>query len=168
MKKFIGNNLKIILAIFATAIICISGTIFATYQYQASQVEYNGQSVESALNELYSKKADIDLLWKNPDSNIDFPSQNISLNLSNYSGIIILGRYDNSGKWKEITNYKYIEKNKTDVLETIYDMSSNDIGYRSIIVTDTEIQISSGHNYALNYSEIRDGGTIPTYIFGVR
>ena len=162
------NKLKIILSIFVTAIICISGTIFATYQYQASQVEYNGKSVESVLNELYSKKTDIDLLWKNPDCNIDFPSQNISLNLSNYTGIIILGRYAaNPGEFKEINNYKYIEKNKKDVFETIYDVSGNDIAYRSILVTDTEVQIGTGYNYATNIV-ITNEGAIPTYIFGVR
>lgn len=57
MKKFFKNNLKTILTVGATAVICISGTAFAAFQYNAKQVEYkDGKSVETALNELYSKK----------------------------------------------------------------------------------------------------------------
>lgn len=61
MKKFIKNNLKTILAVGATAIICISGTVFAT-GYLASQISYkDGKNVEEALNELYNKNLNISL-----------------------------------------------------------------------------------------------------------
>lgn len=54
MKKFIKNNFKTILVAGVTALICISGTAFAAYVYNAKQVEYkDGKSVEIALNELY-------------------------------------------------------------------------------------------------------------------
>lgn len=36
-------------------IICISGTLYATNTYQASDVSYNDTSVEKALNELYKE-----------------------------------------------------------------------------------------------------------------
>lgn len=58
MKKFFKNNLKTILTVGATAVICISGTAFAAFQYNAKQVEYkDGKSVEDALNDLYNKRS---------------------------------------------------------------------------------------------------------------
>lgn len=56
MKNFLKNNLKTILTISSTAIICISGAVFATTQYYASNVIYkDGKNVEQALNELYNR-----------------------------------------------------------------------------------------------------------------
>lgn len=57
MRNFLKNNLRIILVAGITAIICISGTVLAAYQYNANQIEYkNGKTVEQALNELYSNR----------------------------------------------------------------------------------------------------------------
>lgn len=51
-KTYLKNNFKILLAIIVTAIVCISGSVYATMQYQANQIEYkNGKNVEEALNE---------------------------------------------------------------------------------------------------------------------
>ena len=57
MKKFFKNNLKTILAVSATAVICISGTVFAT-GYFAKDINYtregsNVKNVAEALNDLY-------------------------------------------------------------------------------------------------------------------
>lgn len=52
MKK----NIKMILTIVITAIICISGTVYATTKYLASDVIYKDKTVEKALNELYNSK----------------------------------------------------------------------------------------------------------------
>lgn len=57
INSFIKKNLEIILAVVVTAIICISGTVFAT-GYFASDVKYKKEdgtetNVEKALNELY-------------------------------------------------------------------------------------------------------------------
>lgn len=72
MNKFIKTNLKTILAVFATAIICISGTVFATLEYQASQVEYkDGKSVEQALNELYNQYSNYEVVLENGNGGID-------------------------------------------------------------------------------------------------
>lgn len=59
INSFIKKNLEIILAVVVTAIICISGTVFAT-GYFASDVKYKKEdgtetNVEKALNELYNK-----------------------------------------------------------------------------------------------------------------
>lgn len=60
INYLIKNNLKIILAIVTTAIICITGTAFAT-GYWAKDISYtkegtNIKNVEEALNDLYLKK----------------------------------------------------------------------------------------------------------------
>ncbi len=52
MKK----NIKMILAIVITAIICISGTVYATTKYLASDVTYKNTTVDKALDELYNSK----------------------------------------------------------------------------------------------------------------
>ena len=54
MKKFIKNNLKVFIAILITAIICISGTVYAAIKIQASEIEYNDTTVDQALNDLYT------------------------------------------------------------------------------------------------------------------
>ena len=56
MRNFIKRNIKIIITVIITSIICISGTTIATYMYSASEIKYNEQmSVENALNDLYGK-----------------------------------------------------------------------------------------------------------------
>ena len=55
MKKFIKNNVKIISTIIVTAVLCISGTVYATTKYLSSDVTYKDTTVESALNDLYEK-----------------------------------------------------------------------------------------------------------------
>ena len=52
MKK----NIKMILAIVITAIICISGTVYATTKYWASDVTYKNTTVDKALDELYIER----------------------------------------------------------------------------------------------------------------
>lgn len=52
MKK----NIKMILTTVITAIICISGTVYATTKYLASDVTYKNTTVENALNDLYFYK----------------------------------------------------------------------------------------------------------------
>lgn len=53
MKKFIKNNVKIISTIIVTAVLCISGTVYATTKYLSSDVTYKDTTVENALNDLY-------------------------------------------------------------------------------------------------------------------
>lgn len=58
MKKFILNNLKVFIAIILTAIICISGTVYAAIRIQADEIGYKDGTVEDALNDLYVKSED--------------------------------------------------------------------------------------------------------------
>lgn len=60
INRFIKNNFKIMIAVSLTAIICISGTVFAT-GYFASDVKYKKEdgteiNVDYALNDLYQSK----------------------------------------------------------------------------------------------------------------
>lgn len=92
MKNFIRNNLKTILVAGVTAIICISGTAFAAYQYQASKIEYkDGKSVEEALNDLFNKNNNT--------------TKGMTLIASNQSG-----RYANRISVKNITGYESLTK----------------------------------------------------------
>ena len=60
ITRFIRNNLKIILAIIITAIICISGAVFATGYFAKDIIYKDGKNVEETLNDLYSKLNNID------------------------------------------------------------------------------------------------------------
>jgi len=53
MKNFIKKNIKMILAIFITAIICITGSVYATIRIQASEISYDTTSVADALDSMY-------------------------------------------------------------------------------------------------------------------
>ena len=55
--KSIKNNIKLIIGIIIGMIIVSGLSVYATYQYLASEIEYtDGVSVEDALNELYQNK----------------------------------------------------------------------------------------------------------------
>ena len=56
MKKFIKNNVKIISTIIVTAVLCISGTVYATTKYLSSDVTYKDTTVDKALDELYVER----------------------------------------------------------------------------------------------------------------
>ena len=57
MKNFIKNNIKIISTIIVTAVLCVSGTVYATTKYLSSDVTYKDTTVENALNDLYENKS---------------------------------------------------------------------------------------------------------------
>lgn len=83
--KFLKNNLKVIIVFIICVILASSiggTTAFASYNYFANQVSYitpSGQklNVESALNELYSKKNNIDVpyienIWSSSALSVDY------------------------------------------------------------------------------------------------
>lgn len=56
MKNFIKNNIKVIFAIIVIAVLCISGTVYATTKYLSSDVTYKDTTVDKALDELYVER----------------------------------------------------------------------------------------------------------------
>ena len=52
MKKIIMSRIFIVVI---TAIICISGTVFAATKFQANEIGYKGTTVDKALDDLYGK-----------------------------------------------------------------------------------------------------------------
>lgn len=55
MKKLIKDNIKVFISIIITSILCISGTVYATTKYLASDIIYKDKTVENALDELYEQ-----------------------------------------------------------------------------------------------------------------
>ena len=138
MKKFFRNNLKTILAVGATAVICISGTAFAAFQYNAKQVEYkDGKSVEEALNDLYNKSNENnEVLIKefrgiNAHANTDAYSQMI-LDVKNYNYISfdsITAMYTNKFEYfriRDISENIIFETNELTSTKQIIDISNID------------------------------------------
>lgn len=121
ISRFIKNNFKVILAIIITAIICISGAVFAT-GYFARDITYkNGKNVEEALNELYLRKEEKCISKKvtivNGANNIDIgfiPKRMLLTNEQN--GIFIV--YDESiSKTHVFMKYEYNGKTYLDANE---------------------------------------------------
>ena len=54
MRKLIKNNLKVFVTIIITAIICITGSVYAAIIIQADEIGYKDGTVEDALNDLYT------------------------------------------------------------------------------------------------------------------
>ena len=70
--NFVKKNLKWIITIIGVIVITTGISVYATSQYLASQVDYkNGDSVEDALDDLYSKVPSGTLEIKEKKSNID-------------------------------------------------------------------------------------------------
>lgn len=70
MKEFIRKNIKSILLVLITAVICISGTVVASNIF-ASNIDFtpndntwNVNNVSSALNDLYATAKDIDIVYE--------------------------------------------------------------------------------------------------------
>ncbi len=142
MKKFFKNNLKTILAVSATAVICISGTVFAAFQYNAKQVEYkDGKSVEQALNELYNKNK-VPFIWRN-DGN--FSTGTIDCDVAKYSKAIIFCEYDGTNEYTGMTSSKVIDIN---IGETIYMTGYN---------TNKQLSYSKPIKFNTNSIEIQTG-----------
>lgn len=53
MKKILKENIKLVLVVILTAIICVSGTVFAQQVINANQVNYNNTTVADALDGMY-------------------------------------------------------------------------------------------------------------------
>lgn len=56
MKIFIKNNIKVIVTVIITAILCIGGTVYASTKYLSSDVTYKDTTVDKALDELYVER----------------------------------------------------------------------------------------------------------------
>lgn len=91
MKKFIKNNIKVISAIIVTAVLCISGTVYATTKYLSSDVTYKDTTVESALNDLYEKSSrSIKFITNCNDSNVTTYNNVLVDNTINYKYLIVV------------------------------------------------------------------------------
>lgn len=144
-----------------------SASVFATYTYMANNISYtktNGTktTVENSLNELYSLYNKRDLLWVNSNSSIEFNSQKINLDLSNYTAIIIMGKYSTTSETTK--SYSYIEIGKSEKLE-IYNSSGIDSTFRNINVSPDGIEIGEGLNS--KQTNVKNARAIPTYIIGL-
>ena len=148
--------------------IAISGVVFAM---SASDIEYkNNKNVGDALDDLYTKVAtfasdnvNYDLLWENTDIHVAFEPTNISLDLSDYTSVIVMGKYHLSSSYDNNIEYKKINVGSSGVLTIRY--SQNDSATRNIIVRNDGIEIEQGHKWDNSESS---GSAIPMFIIGVK
>ena len=141
MKKFIKNNLKVFITILITAIICISGTVYAAIKIQASEIGYNDTTVDQALNDLYT-------------TSNRFNSINISFSSVSYSNTI---NSQANFNFDEFANYyKYFKINSlttnTSTSYCVAQIWSSEQGKYIDAALDTEYQINSstdGYKFTL-------------------
>lgn len=155
MKKFIKNNLKTILVACATAIICISGSVFATLQYQANSVSYttakngNIKNVEEALNDLYNKKNNT---IKSGEAFLINASKTMIMqhNYSSYGAYFNIANldFDNIKKF----TYSY-ELTTTNTAYQGLSLSSNNIDYLKINSSDSGIcELNGASNVTFSWA----------------
>ena len=130
ITRFIRNNLKIILAIIITAIICISGAVFATGYFAKDIIYKDGKNVEETLNDLYSKLNNID----NYD-NKTYTQEGLSV-YDNRATIVNGGYYidENGITWVNIS-FKFIKSFSQGTWLQIYGFPN--VNDKDFIVTDT-------------------------------
>ena len=172
MKKILKSRIFLVII---TAIICTSIGVSATILYQADEIgftpddpNWNVNNLEDALNDLYENKEDSsDILWVNPSPTSEFTSKSISLDLSAYNAILVVGNYTNNEIYRayKYTGYTIIDKNSTGNLKILY--SGNDCSTRSITVSNNSVMFGNGGNEAEG-NTIMNGHSIPIYIIGLR
>ena len=168
MKMFLKS--RIFVAII-TACICITGTAYAAGQILASDISYRDGTVESALNDLYTKAnssnsnvgENYDLIWDNSNIHASFEPITISLDLSNYTSVIVMGKYNSSSTYDNYLNYVKINVGSSGTLSVNY--SQGDSSTRNIIVRSNEIQFEEGHMWNNNEN---NESSVPLYIIGVK
>ena len=114
--NFVKKNFKLIVGIIIGAVLISGISVYATTF--ANQITYtiNGReninSVEDALNDLYSKVPTKTLLWTNLSPNSTFEAQEITLSspLANFTHILI--------KWKSL-------KSSETIYDDIFKLSPN-------------------------------------------
>ena len=131
MKKKIKANFKIIIAIVITAIICVSTTVYASYNYFAKDIGFTPKNenwqvdnLEDAVNDLYERK------------NIE--SGEAFLLTAGFSGINGVHGYGMYGTdiyikdldFKNIKNFNYTYSSSTnDTTWQILDLSNDEITF---------------------------------------
>ena len=160
-----------IFAFILGGIILGSIGVYAGSQILASDISYRDGTVESALNDLYSKAnssnsnvgENYDLIWDNSNIHASFEPITISLDLSNYTSVIVMGKYNSSSTYDNYLNYVKINVGSSGTLSVNY--SQGDSSTRNIIVRSNEIQFEEGHMWNNNEN---NESSVPLYIIGVK
>lgn len=144
ISRFIKNNLKIILAVVVTAIICISGAVFATGYFAKDIIYKDGKNVEEALNDLYSKLNNID----NYD-NKTYTQEGLSV-YDNRAAIVNGGYYidENGITWVNIS-FKFSKSFSQGTWLQIYGLPN--VNDKDFIVIDTTGRMPFRINTAGNF-----------------
>ena len=171
MKKILKK--EVIIAFIIGIILASSIAVYA-YSYAAKDVSYTKPgtttaiNVETALNDLYNKQLSSlgELLWVNPNLGTPFEAQTISLDLSEYSKVLIVGEY----VCYTYTDIKYygcviINKGTTGNLKTLY--GGTDCGTRNITVNANNIIFDEGRNEASG-TTVQNNHSIPAYVIGIK
>lgn len=182
---------KNIMLVIITAVICISGAVFAVTQIESKDITYDNTNsgltstdVQGAINELYEMGSSKDetVLWTNPSPTATFSAQTVTLSESyeNYSYLGFEGAQTKSNTTVTVTTYISVEDFEKCITRNV----GQDIGFvafssrnnyvqesrRASVVTDSTTQISIGSACRMDSSNAgcNDEYAIPIKIVGIK
>jgi hypothetical protein len=136
-------------------------------------IHSNGENitnVKEAIDELYTKansNSDVnkkyDLIWENKNIHAGFEPTTISIDLSNYTSVIVMGKYHMSDIYDNNISFKKIDVGSSGVLTINY--SQGDSTTRNVIVKNNEIEFKEGHMWN---NDVSASSAIPMYIVGIK
>lgn len=155
ISRIIKCNFKIIIAVGLTAIICISGTVFAT-GYFARDISYKKVdgtelSVEQALNELYSNINEENLNWTEVLDGLESnPSYQLSAKLYKCGKLckitFVIDNVKLNTDYKIIVNPQYYPKEEFEVYGWGFDNGMANVKFKTdgnIVITSQSIKVGS-------------------------
>ena len=127
-------------------------------------------NVKDAIDELYTKansnsvvNEKYDLIWENKNIHTGFEPTTISIDLSNYTSVIVMGKYHLSEIYDNNISFKKIDVGSSEVLTINY--SQGDSATRNVIVKTNEIVFNEGHMWN---NDVSASVAIPMYIVGIK
>ena len=161
MKKILKNRIFIFVLgfILATTISVVAANLNAnTIGFEPDDENWNVSTVEEAINDLYISDKPI-LVWTNPNPNVNFVGQTVSINLSEYKYIMIVVKANELDSKPRATNIVPVgQYNITRIIGT------NTSAYRDVTATTTGVTFTDGSNLSKVYND----ACIPYKIYGIK
>ena len=157
MKKFLSNNLKLLITIAITAIICISGSVYATIRITADQIEYKDTTVDQALDSLYNTSNEM-IANLNNQLNAPFTYYlQVESQSSSYNAIANINNVANNWSSK-YSKLKYVSATNNSYDSTCVLRGNNkNTGSWDIIAEGTTVNLSDYNNFFVAVKSTTNG-----------
>lgn len=119
----------------------------------------------------------MEVLWENPDSTAEFAAQTISIDLSNYTYVLIKTLFLTNEAYVNLKKFSMFEKGETSILSHLNEVYSGNAniydGIREITVNDDGIIFTDCNYRKINTSDattttVENNACIPLKIYGIK